>query len=190
MKTIKISLFTAIVSFLFIVASCKKENVTQPINSDLALSITGTYSGQLTNSNTNQTQAATLIASSINDSMVNIQCTSIGFDTTITYRLYQNKEKVMMCFTGDDFYNEYGRYLNNNDFCNSKSQNWNNGSCMNNNCWGGNDQWNAWTNHKNSQHIQSDLHYGEFNVNSKSCSYNFQINDGSSSYTQSFVGKR
>ncbi len=189
MKKISRILFLTFVASALLFAACSKNNTT-PTGS-LAGSVQGTYSGQLKDSRTNQTGTATLTVTAQNDSVVTMQCTGSQFDTTLTVMLYQDYDTIMPCLTGQDFYNQYGRYLNSRNFCTSKSNNWNSGNWgSNNNTWWGNgkDQWNAWTNHMNTQHQPGDQHFGMFNPGVDSCTYTFQVSTGDSLYYQTFSG--
>ena len=192
MRKISKILFLIFIASALVFAACKKENTTQPAS--LAGAVQGTYSGQLKDSRTSQTSTATLTVTAQNDSVVTMQCVGDQFDTTFTVMLYQDYDTIMPCLTGQDFYNQYGRYLNSNNFCTSRSENWNNNNNWgnNNNTWWGNgkDQWNAWTNHMNTQHQPGDQHFGMFNPSADSCTYSFQISTGDSTYYQTFSGAK
>jgi len=183
--------------------SCNKEDsqTNNPSGNSLASKVIGTYSGVLKNSNTNQSVQATLTTTISNDSLVSIHCIAPGFDSTVVVQLYQNYDSIMVCYTGQNFYNAYGHNKNNYDFCYSKQSGWmnnnwrNNASCWGNNMitwgnssWAGNDQWNAWTNHMNTQHNQNDVHPGEFYPTSKSCHYEFFVQTGNTHYFEVFDG--
>jgi hypothetical protein len=185
---------------LLILSSCEKEEI---INESLASKIIGTYTGTLKNSTTNQSRQATFTVNMLNDSLVSMHCIGNGFDSTVVMQLYQNYDSIMVCFTGQDFYNEYGHNKNNYDFCSSKKAGWMNNVWMNDgNCWGnynsnwgnnswaGNEQWNAWTNHINTQHNQNDTHFGGFNPALNSFNCNFLVHNGSINYFEVFDGVR
>ena len=53
--------------------------------------------------------------------------------------------------------------------------------------WAGTDQWNAWTNHMNTQHNQNDNHFGGFKPNMNSCIYKFSVQN-STNYFEVFEG--
>ncbi len=189
MKTIKrIYLMSFIVAAIFVVSCKKTYDIQENNNQSLASSVTGSYTGELKNSQTNQTVPASLTVSVQNDSMVAMHCVADQFDTTITMLLYQNYDSLMVCYTGQDFYDQYGHNLNNNNFCNSKAAGWDDGWCMGNNCWGGEDQWNAWTNHLNTQHDSNDRHFGGFDVQGNACKYDFESSAGNTTYFESFTG--
>lgn len=183
-----------------IFTSCKKDNSTVTPTT-LANEVAGTYSGTLKNSATNESKPATLSVTRVNDSLVSMHCVAAGFDTTLINLCYQNDNQIMLCYSGQDFFNQYGHNMNNYNFCSSKQSGWMNNGWMNDsNCWGndninwgnkswaGNDQWNAWINHLNTQHNQNDMHYGIFNMSGHNCDYTFIIKTPSANYTQQFVG--
>ena len=173
-----------------VLSSCKKEDdENNPISEEsLASEVTGTYTGELKNSTTNQSRAATLTVTMQNDSLVSMHCIAEGFDSTIFVQLYQNHDSIMVCYTGQEFYNQYGHNLNNYNFCNNKPSSWNSNWCTNNSCWGGEDNWNAWTNHLNTQHDHNDMHFGGFNPGTNSCNYMFNVNEDNTNYFEVFNG--
>lgn len=192
-----IFLMATIIGFLFY--SCNKEEETS-LDNTLASSVIGTYTGTLKSTTTNQSSPATLNVTIINDSLVSMHCMSNNFDSTFIMQLYQNYDSIMVCYTGQDFYNEYGHNRNNYDFCTNRQSGWTNNAWMNDgNCWGnmnqgwgnsnwaGTDQWNAWTNHMNTQHNQNDNHFGGFNPNMNSCIFKFSIQNNSN-YFKVFEG--
>jgi hypothetical protein len=124
----------AVVGFLFY--SCNKEEET-PLDNTLASSVIGTYTGTLKSTATNQSSPATLNVTLINDSLVSMHCLSYNFDSTFTMQLYQNYDSIMVCYTGQDFFAEYGHNRNNYDFCTNRQSGWTNNAWMNDgNCWG------------------------------------------------------
>jgi len=169
-----------------IFTSCKKDEDPNVTNL-LASEVVGTYTGTLKNSTTNESKTATITVSVQNDSLIQLHCIAANFDSTLILQLYQNYDSIMVCFTGQDFYNEYGHNTNNYDFCNSQQSGWMNSNWHGDN-WAGNQQWNAWTNHMNTQHSQNDLHYGGFNPTLNSCNYNFSMQNGNTNYFEVFDG--
>ena len=188
---------------ILMISSCEKEgdlDETEIIES-LASEVVGIYSGTLKNSATNQSKTASLTVTMENDSIVYLHCIAEGFDSTIVTQLYQNYDSIMICLTGQDFFNEYGHNRNSYDFCYSRPSGWmnnawmNDGSCCGNssqnwgnNNWAGSDQWNAWTNHMNTQHNQSDTHFGGFDPAMNSCNYTFAMGNDPNSYFEVFSG--
>ena len=190
MKTINKILVTGIAAMLIFAVSCKK-NTDTPDDQTLAGSVSGTYSGELKNSQTSQTSPATLTVTALNDSVIIMHCVADHFDTTVTLMLYEDYDSIMVCYTGKDFSNHYGRELDNHNFCYSKPNGWDNGWCEQHNCWGGNDNWNAWTNHLNTQHDKNDRHYGGFNAGSGWCNYSFPIKTSKSPFLyETFKGSK
>ena len=188
---------------LSILYSCDKSDTIDSPNELLSSKVVGTYYGTLKSSTTNQNKEATLTVTMQNDSLIAMHCVADNFDSTLTMQLYQNYDSIMVCYTGQDFFNEYGHNTNNYDFCTSQQSGWMNNNWMNdttccdnndnnwgNNTWAGNDQWNAWTNHMNTQHNENDMHYGGFNPEKNSCNYIFSMNDGNNDYFEIFEGIR
>ncbi len=189
MKNLKNTALIVFVLFSIMLTSCKKTG-TNPDYLGLAISVNGTYTGELKNSQTNQSVPATLNVTILNDSTISMHCVTSDFDTTMNMMLYQNEDSIMMCYTGQDFYNEYGRNLDNHNFCNSKATTWNSGWEDNHDNWWGdqNNMWNAWNNHMNSQHKPGDQHYGGFDPNNQTCDYSFKVNSGNLTYYEIFNG--
>ncbi len=190
MNKIKSIIIGTLIAVTFITVSCKKTDDQNLNKIALASKVTGTYSGNLLNSQTNATTPATIKVTTINDSLVSLYCQSSIYDTTVTMMLYENNDSIMMCYSGDDFYNEYGHNLDNHNFCNSQSNGWSSGWENNHDNWYGNsnNMWNAWNNHMNTQHKAGDRHYGAFDLSSSSCNYSFQIGGANSSIWEYFSG--
>jgi len=189
MKNLRNLSFIALVIFSVLIASCRKTE-TNPGNTILSSLINGTYSGELKNSQTNQSIQSTLMVTILNDSMISMHCIASNFDTTMNMMLYQNEDSIMMCFTGQDFYNEYGHNLDNHNFCNSKPSGMHSGwEDEHNNWWGDqNNMWNAWNNHMNTQHNHGDQHYGGFNFKNHTCNYSFKVKTANLTYYETFNG--
>jgi len=189
MKVIKTTFLVSLIVATIFAVSCKKTDINTN-NSDLSSSVSGTYSGVLKNSQTNQSVPGTLNVLAINDSVISMHCIADNFDTTINMMLYNNNDSIMMCFIGQDFYNEYGHNLDNHNFCNSKPSGWHSGwENEHDNWWGDkNNMWNAWNNHMNTQHNPGDQHYVGFNPNTHSCNYSFTVATASATYSEIFIG--
>ncbi len=200
MKNLKKISLIALSASMLMLYSCKKDEVNEPINS-LASGVIGTYSGTLKNSGTNQSKNATLTVTMQNDSLVRMHCVAQNFDSTVMVQLYENHDSIMACYAGQDFYNEYGHNTNNYDFCNNQQSGWMNQGWMgdenhygnhNNNwgnsTWAGNEQWNAWTNHMNTQHNKTDRHYGGFNPTANTCFYEFAVLNSGTEHFEIFEG--
>ncbi len=189
MKHLKILSIIALAIFSIMLASCKKAE-TNPDKTSLANLTNGTYSGELKNSQTNQSIPATLNVEVLNDSMISMHCIASNFDTTMNMMLYQNEDSIMMCFTGQNFYNEYGHNLDNRNFCNSKPAGWHSDwEDEHDNWWGDqNNMQNAWNNHMNTQHNQGDQHYGGFSSNNHTCVFSFKVKSDNLAYYKTFIG--
>jgi hypothetical protein len=183
----KIFIISAFAS-LFFGTSCEKNQEAGGVDSNIAEQTIGTYSGNLINSASGLSQPATLTVNAKNDSVITMHCVANGFDTTVTLRLYENNDKISVCYTGDDFREKYGHHLDNNDFSHSKPEGWNNNWCHDHNCWSNGDEWNAWTNHLNTQHNQNDAHFGDFNLKDKTCSYKFLLGSNKAEFYETFNG--
>lgn len=111
----KTILFTITIVMAVALASCSKTPTPQQKLSK-AQSVSGTYRGNLAgttykSSNSNGNSSGVADVSPVNDSTVSIHCydDSTGFDTTFMMGLYQNgSDSLMLCSTGEDFYNQYG----------------------------------------------------------------------------------
>ena len=182
-------ILSGIVAVLFAACDNQSDQLFGDVN--LAKSVSGVYSGTMTNSQTGLSRDATLTVNYENDSLVSMHWKADDFDTTMMMRLYQNYDSVMVCSTGDDFYRQYGHnYQKDKDYSHSMDKDsWmgmgHNGGC---NCWAGNDQWNAWTNHINTQHDQDDDHLGRFDTRNRSCQFDIEVDDGNHTWMESFSG--
>lgn len=203
MKNLRKLFLFALAIGVFVITSCKKEDNVNNTADSLASEVVGTYSGTLRNSITNQSKTAIITVTKQNDSLVMMHCVGGSFDSTFTICLYQNYDSIMGCYTGQDFYNEYGHYTNNYDFCNNQQTNWTNSNWMNddncygnednnwgNSTWAGNNQWNAWTNHMNTQHNQFDRHYCGFDPITNTCYFEFSMHNNSTNYFEIFEGTK
>ncbi|MGD9993721.1 MAG: hypothetical protein AB7S69_10505 [Salinivirgaceae bacterium] len=202
MKNLNVFFLVAATLSVLIFSSCEEADpVVTETDTVLASEVIGTYIGTLKSSQTNQIKEATITVTMQNDSLVMMHCMAENFDSTFIMQLYQNHDSIMVCYTGQDFYNEYGHNTNNYDFCNNQPSGWTNDNWMNDdNCWGnnntnwgnsawaGNDQWNAWTNHMNTQHNQNDSHYGGFDPTKNSCFYEFSMYNNNTEYFELFEG--
>jgi len=162
-------LFTMSILFAVWLTSCSK--TPQP-SAFSASQVAGTYQGFLTA--TNFKTAGTADVSSLNDSMVSIHCyDSVGFDTTFMMQLYQNGDSVMLCSTGQAFFNQYGRYMNSM------------GSMM-----GGGSGMNEWQRFMNAQNDPGNGNYGSFDMNHGSFYYPFSDSTGTHPMHMNFNGSK
>ena len=190
MKTLNSLLTSALMLVVIFAVSCKKDDITPDSAQGLSKQVIGTYGGVLKNSQTNETKPATLIVSSLNDSLISLHCVSGNFDRTINMMLYSDGDSIMMCFNGQDFYNEYGHNLDNHNFCNNKHNGCHSDWENDHHHWYGeqNNMSNAWNNHMNTQHSRGDHHYGWCYPATHSCKYIFKVPNSGSTYFETFTG--
>ena len=174
MKTVKIMLGIALVST---VVSCNMNSTVRP---NLSNQIAGTYQGTLTSSVSQSGVSATAEITSINDDNIRVHCYSVKFDTTLVLGLYPDGNMMRACLTGNDFMNQYGHNMST-------------GSQMmgsNNQMMGNMGNGTSWQQHMSAEHKPGDMHYGYFDMNSKTFNYTFNFTSTSNSYTQHFIGMR
>ncbi len=162
-----------------IATSCSKK---VPLKKDLLSQIAGTYKGTLENS-TGLKYDGTADVSAVNDSVVQIHCyDQNGFDTTFVMEYYGDGDSVMLCNTGEDFFNQYGHEMT------GQHHMWDNTS---GNMMGGgmgsmsNDDWQQ---HMSSQHQPGDEHFGSFDMDNGMFNYLFEMKN--SAQSKSFSGKK
>ncbi len=153
MKTIIIISVIFAVFFL----SCKKKD--ESANNVNFNEITGTYKGQITQKNA-QTYSATADVTKANDEAVYIHCYGNDLDTSFMLNVYENGDEAMVCYSGQDFENEYGHPAGNHMMHSS----------------GGT----AWQHHMDDEHDVSDNHYGSFDMSNHSFSYTFNMDNAES----------
>ncbi|MBU2558602.1 MAG: hypothetical protein KJ578_12565 [Bacteroidetes bacterium] len=170
MKHLKFLSIMAIALLMVALISCKKdENQNE---TDLTKDVIGTYVGTLTTDNLKYTSPATADITAVNNYTVQVRCYGDDIDTTILLELYQDGNMMRVCFTDDDFYNEYGHNQSENHHMMGDNDN----CCTN------------WSQHMNNDHNPNDQHFGYFNINDHQFDYTFNVETSTSNYTQQFVG--
>ena len=174
MKTLKIVLSIAMVASI---TSCNmNDELPRP---NLSNQIMGTYKGTLTSSLSPDAIPATAEITSINDYTIQVHCHSADIDTTFSLGLYPDGNMMRVCFTGNDFKNQYGHNMSTS------------GQMMGNNQMMGNmSNGTSWQQHMSAEHGPGDEHYGYFDMNARTFDYTFKFMGTSSSHTQHFIGKR
>jgi hypothetical protein len=170
MKTMKILTLTFLAIVTIMVSSCKKDKT----ESDLTNQIAGNYQGSLnlgTSKSTNGTASADV--TKINDYTVQVHCYGTELDTTFMLELYENGNSMMVCFTDDDFYNEYGHH-----------------ESENHHMMGNNGSWTTWQQHMDTDHNPGDEHYGNFNMDNHSFEYTFRMHNNQGNYTLKYTGTK
>lgn len=174
MKTLKIVLSIAIAVSI---ASCNINN--EQLQPNLSNQIVGTYKGTLTSSLSPEAIPATSEIIFVNDYTIRVRCYSADIDTTFSLGLYPDGNMMKVCFTGNDFKNQYGRNMSIY------------GQMMGSNQMMGNmSNGTSWQQHMSAEHKLSDVHYGYFDMNNKTFNYTFNFMGTSGSYTRHFIGKR
>ena len=175
MKKWKGIVLVGIIALTVAATSCSKK---EPLKKDLISQIAGTYKGTLSNSD-GLKHDGTADVSAVNDSVVSIHCyDSVGFDTTFVMELYQNGDSVMLCSTGQDFYNQYGHYMTGQHHMSEMG-----------NMMGGSSGMTDWQQHISSQHQPGDEHFGSFDMDNGTFNYLFEMK-GNSAQTKTFSGKK
>jgi hypothetical protein len=170
MKSLKILSIIALAIFSITLISCNKDdNQDEP---NLTSGLTGTYTGTLTTNGLKGTSPATVDITAVNNYTIQVHCYGDDIDTTIMLELYEDGNMMRVCFTDDDFYNEYGH----NQSENHHMMGGNDGCCTN------------WSQHMNNDHQPNDKHYGYFNLDNHQFDYTFNVKTPSATYTQQFVG--
>ncbi len=178
MKHLKSLLIVAILGIIVVATSCSK---TSPPKKDVLSQIVGTYKGTLTNSN-GLKDGSTADVSAVNDSVVQIHCYDLdGFDTTFVMEFYGNGDSVMLCNTGEDFFNRYGREMT------GQHHMWDDMSGGMGSM--GNMSNDDWQQHMRNQHQSGDEHFGSFDMDNGMFNYLFEMKDNSTQ-TKSFSGKK
>ena len=102
MKTLKIVFAITITA---LIASCGMNNeLVRPV---LSGQVTGNYNGTLRSSFSQTETPATAEITSINDYTIQVHCYSADVDTTFSLELYRDGDMMRVCFTDNDFTNQY-----------------------------------------------------------------------------------
>ena len=168
MKTLKIVLAIAVAATI---ASCSMNN--EPERPVLSGQVSGAYIGTLTSGLSQIETPATAEITTINDYTIQVHCYSADVDTTFSLELYQDSDVMRVCFTDNDFNNQYGYNMS-----------------ANHHMMGGKGNWTSWQQHMSAEHSPDDEHYGYFDMNTGTFSYTFDFTDTPGGYSQYFMGKR
>ncbi len=171
MENIRKLSIIAIALLLVTLTSCKKDE--DQVEPDLTGDLIGKYDGTLTTDGVKTTSPATADISTHNDYTIQVHCYGEDIDTTILLELYQDGNMMRVCFTDNDFYNEYGHHQSENHHM-----------------MGDNGNWTNWGQHMSNDHEWNDQHYGYFNMDDHSFHYTFEVNTSTGQYTQEFIGDR
>lgn len=149
--------YLIIVSIGMFIISCNKDDVVSSTH------VIGAYNGTLTTnlgsgSNTqDNSKSATSIVTTIGKK-IEVYCYNDDFSATVLLNIYENGDYMMTCLSGDEFESMYGHSLSQENMV---------GYIQNSNL--------QWTQHLNLEHIETDKHYGSFDMLNNSFSYTFFI---------------
>lgn len=169
MKKIMKLTFAGIIMVSVLALSCQKENDAEV---DLTKNLVGTYKGNLIEGSLKNVSEAITDVTKIGNNLIGIHCYSTILDTTFVMELFENRDSMMVCNTGDDFMEQYGH--------NRMEEHHIKGS-MN---------WQDWSHHMGEEHSQNDEHFGGFNMIEHSFGYTFLMSDNFTDFTLHFNGKK
>jgi hypothetical protein len=150
---------------LFAIACEKSEDAT-------IYSIEGTYIGTISiESNLKNITNTDLVSYPANaevtilDNMqIELHCYGYDLDTTFMLNYFEHNDSVMVCITGDEFEHMYGHGYGEGHMSGGMMNDIQNGET-------------EWMHHMNDEHIESDEHFGGFDMMNHSFSYNFKMAD-------------
>ena len=171
-KTAFLATLLLIIGVAFV--SCSKE--TQAIDDLNTDQITGSYTGTFSFEGLKSGTDAHADVELNNDSTINIHCYGGVIDTTFMLQIFENNDSIMLCLTGNDFFNEYGHQSGHQGDMMGGSGHMNTGSS-------------DWDHHMSDSHNDDDLHFGGFDTMNHSFSYSFRNPSNSSSLIH-FIGTK
>jgi hypothetical protein len=168
----KNKIITVIISALFVlsIVSCSKDETSN--DRDYLDSIAGTYVGEFTTVQKTTETIATANVTLTNNDQLQIHCYGETLDTTIIMDAFQNSDSIMLCNTGENFYNEYGHMENGYHMMDMG---------MNQT---------DWMHHMQDEHQDGDEHYGGFNMQNHSFHYAFKMMENDTVYMNEFNGMK
>jgi len=166
MKKIKlITIITVMISFVFVACENSESLSDNPI--------AGTYVGAITNINSPKSKdylktgdEAIAEITMIGNNTIQVHLYDVELDTTFMMNYYEDMDSVNVCFTGDDFENIYGHMLGQGHMGGGMM-----GDLQNNET--------EWIHHLNDEHQEGDEHFGGFDMQNHTFSYQFtRMEDG------------
>lgn len=160
-KNVVFMLSISLISLLAL-SSCSKDSLN--LNSREYLNnVSGTYKGFLVSTdNTYNGLSGTAEISVTPENQLMIHCYSELLDTTFVMDAFENGDSIMVCETGDEFYNEYGHMSDGY------------------NMMGMHGDQSEWMQHLGQDHQQGDEHYGGFDMSTHTFNYKIKMmKDGS-----------
>lgn len=164
MKTKTTMIGWGMMLFALLIVSCEKETQT---NNDLSYGeqIAGTYTGTFSVDGLKSGIDAHAEIQLNSDSSIWVHCYGGEIDTTFMLQIFEHNDSIMVCLTGDDFFNEYGHMSGHNN---------NMGSGM----MGGSGHMGSgsteWNHHMDDSHTEGDEHFGGFDTMNHSFNYSFR----------------
>ena len=164
----KIRLITVIAVMITLVFVACEDSESLP---DKA--IAGTYVGTITINNSLKSQdylktedEAIAEITIIENNTIQVHLYDVELDTTFMMNYYEDMDSVNVCFTGDDFENMYGHMLGQGHVGGGMM-----GDLQNNET--------EWMHHLNDEHQEGDEHFGGFDMQNHTFSYQFtRMEDG------------
>jgi hypothetical protein len=164
----KIRLITVIAVMITLVFVACEDSESLPVKA-----ITGTYVGTITNNNSPKSQdylktedEAIAEITIIENNTIQVHLYDVELDTTFMMNYYEDMDSVNVCFTGDDFENMYGHMLGQGHVGGGMM-----GDLQNNET--------EWMHHLNDEHQEGDEHFGGFDMQNHTFSYQFtRMEDG------------
>ncbi|MCB9326452.1 MAG: hypothetical protein H6571_22125 [Lewinellaceae bacterium] len=181
MKNVKINLMAIAAMIAILFSSCDKLDL---VSNNQFGDILGTYTGTMVNDNDPGTifDATAVVTMGI-DSILQIHCFTEHFDTTIMLDTYHHGDSIMVCNTGQDFFNEYGHHQSgHSNNCNGMMGNGMMGNTDNPSC--------EWEEHMANDHNPGDRHFGSFNTLDNSFGYDFGMQSNGLNYFKKFRGTK
>nr|NQU90280.1 hypothetical protein [Bacteroidota bacterium] len=152
MKKQALILLTVVFLIPFLFVACEKEKTENPTN--LTTDVTGTYKGSITPSNDpDKSQDAIIEITRADENTVYLNMMSDILDTTFMLNLYENEDSIMVCFTEERFYEEYGHQLDEGHHMMGEGDDW------------------SWMHHMVEQHQTGEEHFGGFELDHHTFSY-------------------
>ena len=174
MKNIK--LITVMITLVFV--ACE-DSQSLPDNA-----VEGTYIGTIKDISGKNGEAflktegeALAEVTKIGNEIIRIHLTSVELDTTFMLNYYEDMDSVNVCFTGDDFENMYGHMLGQGHPGSGMM-----GDRQNNET--------EWMHHLNDEHQQGDEHFGGFDMQNHTFSYQFTRMEDGLTHDILFQGKK
>jgi hypothetical protein len=177
MKT-RMKLMVATMLVTLALAACDK---TEEIPDS---SIEGRYVGTLTSEGLENTSGVMSVSISATteiiktgDTQIEVHCYGDVLDTTFMLSYYDDRDSVLVCLTGEAFEEMYGHMPGSGHMMGGMMGDIKEGET-------------EWQHHMDDEHQPGDEHFGGFDTERMTFRYQFQMNDGDSSYMLDFQGSK